>query len=132
MNSSDPLFEVFANVSEPEMPLGLHGRIVRRVIWQRYHRAVATSGVLLVLSLTSSAVNFWVAAANRDFHHIVKLAMDDFQLNASYIGDFGSMIAYAMPMRALIVFFSNMLLGGYVLWFVRKISRSMRTDLGSR
>lgn len=125
---NDPLFEAFANTKEQEFPESLHRSILRRVLFERYYRAVVITGMLLVLSLASSTVNLFIAAANRDLHHLVKLAMDNFELNIDYLTDFGSMIADAVPVRAFTVFLFNALLGGYMLWFARKAKRTMRTD----
>ncbi len=111
-------------MSEIELPPGLHGRIMRRLLFLKFRTPFIAVISLLIMNLAVSMVRVWELWESSEGTFVLSFSWQDFELSLGGLRDFFSALYDVTPVMWIGVVVLNLLLVAYVAHFpvaLRKI-----------
>lgn len=111
------------NLDEYELPNGLHGQIMRRLLLYRAFRPLFATILVLAINTMLLSWNIYAKTAELQTLSIVSAMLDGFSLTWSFMNDFSQSLIEALPMIPIIALICNIIVGFYVIRILLILSK---------
>lgn len=111
----DQISQAIKEISEVDFPDGLHGKIMRRLLFLRFRTPFLVISGLLVLNLVVSGWRLWEKMTEMETVLILRTSWDVVELNIASLVDFVRETWSVLPVGALVILFINILVIAYVV-----------------
>lgn len=117
----DTLTSAFRELPEHELPTDLHDRIMRKLFYRRLRAPFFALASLLALNLGLSAWHAWARIVDLESVSIVTAMFEGFEVSADFFGMFARNLYEFLPVSAILIFFLNTALAGYLVYLYRRL-----------
>lgn len=115
--------DAIKELSEIEVPAGLHGKIMRRLLFLKFRTPFVVVVSLLLMNLAVSGVRMWQEWSDMEASALVSFLVSNLEFSARGILDFLVTVYDVTPVGWLTVFIMNLLLVIYVVQFPTKFAK---------
>lgn len=106
----------FRSLEDYPFPEGLHGRIMRRLVFLRLRTPFIAILSLTILNLIATGWSIWSRLVEIDGGELLRSMLTDFQFDYASVADVVSMGLEFFPVRAMLVFALNLALVAYLIY----------------
>lgn len=122
----DSLEQHISQLADPDLPEGLHGRIMRRLTFARFHRAFWATVSVLSLNLAVSGWYLWKRLIETDALATIRFLLEDFSWSLAGTKEFLSIAREFFPVGLLVSFTLNAAIVIYVSFLFRSFKKLSR------
>lgn len=119
----DTFSEKIKAMDEMEFPAGLHGKIMKKLLFLQFRTPFLIVLSLLLLNMAITGWNLWTRAADSQFQDVIKAFLSSFEFSREYFSSFYAAASDFMPLSIVVNFTVNLLLIGYLFYLSRAFQR---------
>lgn len=118
--------QTIKDMSEIEFPEGLHGKILRRILFLKFRTPFVVVMTLLILNLIISGFRIWERLLDAEAFTILSLLWETLEFNLAGVGQFLTDIYDVLPVGYLVLFAINLLAFAYIGFYVPRALNKTR------
>lgn len=103
-----------------EIPQGLHGKIMRRIIFIRLRKSAIIMLSFLTLNLIILAWHIWTTTIERETFSVISAMFEGFEMSVSFFKNFADTLLQTVPVVSLTVFIGNIVVMVYIIYLTIK------------
>lgn len=113
-------------LEDVELPDGLHGRIVRQLLFLQFRTPFTIVVSLLIVNLLVSGWHIWVRVSENNAIEVLRIIIASFEFSSSYLSNVMQTVTDLFPISLIASFILNLALVTYVTLAVRTIKNAGR------
>ena len=110
-------------MTEVDFPDGLHGKIMRRVLFLKLRKPFLIINLALFLNLMVSGWRIWARILENNSLSALEAIWDGFELSFNYVSTFISTAFETLPIWSISIFIVNIFLIGYVFFIASQLRK---------
>lgn len=110
----DKIEQKIKNLEDAELPKGLHGKIMRKILFRHYRPTFFVISSVVVFNLAISAVRIHAKVVESGAAQAFSSFFANFDTNYNFVSDFMGLAGDYLPLYYIGLFFANSLLAIYI------------------
>ncbi len=125
--SEKELSTVIDEIANIKFPPGLHGKIMKQLVFLKFRTPFVVVILLLSINLIFTGMRVWTKLSEAEFLTLMNIVWENFELTGDFFIQFISILRETVPFLEVLVFLTNALLLAYVLHLPLTFKRLVKT-----